>query len=171
MLLPWFCAAEGPVRSLAQAVFCNLAGKFPAILETPHFRTFFAMCTQNSRLDAMRRKQTRILESYRPAGELSVAALLRQSANNRHDFVPTAVLETMQAEMEGTLATWYREDFGDLATPLDETPEEGKSEDFQKKILPWSESDKTAASSRRKQSIIVVATYVDKLWDPRGGET
>lgn len=69
--------------------------------------------------------------------------------------------------MEDILSDWYHEDYPNQPPQYpDRTIDETEliSQDFQKKILPWSEVGKEEVEKRRKQSVIVVATYVDKLY-------
>ena len=166
--LPWLLAPEGINRTVAQVVLADLLEKYPEFTQDDTIRRVFGMLEENKRILAMRRKQKMILTRINPHLEASVVGLLHSSQNNLNDYVPEMLLEEMRLTMEDVLSEWYREDYPKQyphasGTQLEEP--EVISYDFQKKILPWSEVGKDEVEKRRKQSIIVVATYVDKLYE------
>ena len=116
----------------------------------------------------MRRKQAGICAVRDIDEDCSVASLVKQPMNNLNDFTPTVIMEEVRQTMETMMSSWYKEDFP--PTHAESTNEDNiepqKSEvfeNFQKKILPWEECSKAEVGKRRKQSIIVVASLVNKL--------
>ena len=166
--LPWLVAPEGINRTVAQVVLADLLEKYPEFTQDDTIRRVFRMLEENKRILAMRRKQKMILTRINPHLEASVIGLLHSSQNNLNDYVPEMLLEEMRLTMEDVLSEWYREDYPKQCSHASSTQLEEPeviSYDFQKKILPWSEVGKDEVEKRRKQSVIVVATYVDKLYE------
>ena len=164
--LPWLLAPEGINRTVAQVVLADLLEKHPEFTQDDTIRRVFGMLEENKRILAMRRKQKIILTRINPHLEASVVGLLHSSQNNLNDYVPEMLLEEMRLTMEDVLSEWYHEDYPEQYSHTSDTQLEPEviSYDFQKKILPWSEVGKDEVEKRRKQSVIVVATYVDKLY-------
>ena len=174
----WMMAPEGLNRTVSQVVVANLLEMHPEERKNPIFKQLHAMLTENKRISVMRKKQHAILTSHVPEMQLTVEYLLESSQNNLNDFSPSILLEEMQEVMETVLASWYREDYpqtssssssssssstAELSVEKKEDESEEENQDFQKKILPWTDVSKAEVEKRRKQSVIVVATYVDKL--------
>lgn len=165
--VPWILAPEGMNRTVAQVILSDLLEKNPEYTHDDTIRVILGMLKENKRILAMRRKQKMILSRMNPHLEASVSGLLHSNQNNLNDFEPEMLLEEMRLTMEDILSEWYREDYPEqnshVPTQQFEEPE-AISNDFQKKILPWSEVGKDEVEKRKKQSVIVVATFVDKLY-------
>ena len=116
----------------------------------------------------MRRKQAVICARRDIDEDCSVASLVKLPMNNLNDFIPTVIIEEVRLAMEAMMSSWYKEDFPPTHSESKnegsvELQKSGVFENFQKKILPWEERSKAEVGKRRKQSIIVVASLVDKL--------
>lgn len=165
--IPWLLAPEGINRTVSQVVVSDLLEKHPGFTQDDTIRRIFGMLEENKRIMTMRKKQHILLSQINPQLQASVVSLLRSNQNNLNDFVPEMKLEEMRLMMEDILSDWYHEDYPNQPPQYpDRTIDETEliSQDFQKKILPWSEVGKEEVEKRRKQSVIVVATYVDKLY-------
>lgn len=165
---PWVMAPEGLTRTVSQVLCFHVLERF----KMPRFDWLKRMLEGNPRIAAMRRKQTALCEERNVDLECSTVSLFSLPMNNLNDFIPAVLMDHVRDEMEALLASWYREDFPPSLESRGETSKKSDLSDlsksvgisnFQKKILPWEASSKCDVGRRRKQSLIVVASLVDKL--------
>ena len=161
---PWTMAPEGLTRTIAQVTCFEVMTRYPL----PSYQCFYQMLAGNPRITTMRRKQAVICARRDIDEDCSVASLVKLPMNNLNDFIPTVIIEEVRLAMEAMMSSWYKEDFPPTHSESKnegsvELQKSGVFENFQKKILPWEECSKAEVGKRRKQSIIVVASLVDKL--------
>ena len=165
-ILPWMISPEGLIRTIAQFTGYEVLQRMT--LHHSYYSSLLTMLQSNKRIETMRKKQHAVFKDFEIYMDCSVSILLHNSINNLHDFVPKVLLDAVQVEMNSLFSIWYKEDYPCYFTQqaIEEKKEEiTQFDNFQRKILPWEECSKQELEKRKKQDIILIATFVDKLYD------
>lgn len=166
--------------------------KDPESIESNYLYGTYKMLSENPKLVKMRKRQSVFFNDFNPSVKCTLESLL-STPNEGGDYMPITLVQSVQNEMYEVFNEFYNDEPFSESSQAELKKEKNQliidnymsnhaciilynlvSFNYQKKILPWNNIDspfdidendsRNNYSQRIRQSIIVVASLIDKLY-------